>query len=108
MPLHNAALHELLTEVMKNKDAWPFLRPVQKYEVKYHYKLHKNALLFKYSFSLQVPDYYEVISKPMDFGTIKYKLNMGEYQRDAEFMADAVLVFENCNTYNDSDADVYK
>lgn len=44
----------------------------------------------------------------MDFGTIKYKLNMGEYKNDAELMADAVLVFENCNTYNDTDAEVYK
>lgn len=44
----------------------------------------------------------------MDFGTIKYKLNMGEYKNDSELMADAVLVFENCNTYNDTDAEVYK
>lgn len=44
----------------------------------------------------------------MDFGTIKYKLNMGEYKCDSDLMADAVLVFENCNTYNNSDADVYK
>lgn len=44
----------------------------------------------------------------MDFGTIKYKLNMGRYACDEEFMSDSVLVFENCNTYNDSDADVYR
>lgn len=87
LPLHNAALQELLKDVMKHKDAWPFIRPVQKNEV---------------------PDYYKVIERPMDFGTIKYKLNMGEYNFDAEFMADSVLVFENCNTYNNSDADVYK
>lgn len=72
---------------MKHKDAWPFLRPVQRTEV---------------------PDYYEVIAKPMDLGTIKYKLNMGNYKKDEDLMADAVLVFENCNTYNDTDAMVYK
>lgn len=44
----------------------------------------------------------------MDFGTIKYKLNMGEYKTDGELMKDVVLIFDNCNTYNDSDADVYK
>lgn len=44
----------------------------------------------------------------MDFGTIKYKLNMGEYKCDAEVMADASLVFENCNTYNNSEDEVYK
>ncbi|KAK9747158.1 PHD-finger [Popillia japonica] len=87
LPLHNAELQDLLAEIMKHKDAWPFVRPVQK---------------------IEVPDYYDVITKPMDFGTIKYKLNMGEYTCDEEFMSDAVLVFENCNTYNDSDADVYR
>lgn len=33
LPLHNAALHELLSDIMKHKDAWPFIRPVQKNEV---------------------------------------------------------------------------
>lgn len=33
---------------------------------------------------------------------------MGKYTCDEEFMSDAVLIFENCNTYNDSDADVYR
>ncbi|RZC38597.1 bromodomain adjacent to zinc finger domain protein 1A, partial [Asbolus verrucosus] len=86
LPLHNAALHEVLSEIMKDYNAWPFLRPVQKTEV---------------------PDYYDVITKPMDFGTIKYKLNMGEYQEDAQFMSDALLVFQNCNTYNHTEDDVY-
>lgn len=72
---------------MKDPNAWPFLRPVMKNEV---------------------PDYYDVIEKPMDFGTIKYKLNMGEYREDSHFMSDAVLVFQNCNTYNQTEDDVYK
>jgi len=33
LPLHNAALHELLSDVMKHEAAWPFLRPVQPKEV---------------------------------------------------------------------------
>lgn len=87
LPLHNAALQELLSDVMKHEDAWPFIRPVQQKEV---------------------PDYYEVISNPMDFGTIKYKLNVGDYSTDSQVLKDVVLVFENCSTYNSSDADVYK
>ncbi|CAG9839448.1 unnamed protein product [Diabrotica balteata] len=87
LPLHNAALQELLVEVIKHADAWAFVRPVQKTEVK---------------------DYYDIITKPMDFGTIKYKLNMGKYSNDAQLMEDAVLVFENCNTYNESESEVYK
>lgn len=34
LPLHNAALQELLTEVMKHEDSWPFTRPVTKSEVR--------------------------------------------------------------------------
>lgn len=33
LPLHNAELQDLLAEIMKHKDAWPFVRPVQKIEV---------------------------------------------------------------------------
>lgn len=33
LPLHNAALQELLADVMKHESAWPFLRPVQQKEV---------------------------------------------------------------------------
>ncbi|XP_076268228.1 ATP-dependent chromatin assembly factor large subunit isoform X2 [Rhynchophorus ferrugineus] len=87
LPLHNAALQELLSDVMKHEDAWPFIRPVQQKEV---------------------PDYYEIITTPMDFGTIKYKLNVGEYSTDSQLLKDVILVFENCNTYNSSDAEVYK
>lgn len=34
LPLHNAAMQDLLQEVMKYPDAWPFLRPVKNHEVK--------------------------------------------------------------------------
>lgn len=33
LPLHNATLQELLGDVLKHDDAWPFLRAVQKFEV---------------------------------------------------------------------------
>lgn len=36
LPLHNAALHELLSDIMKYKHSWPFIRPVQKNEVEIH------------------------------------------------------------------------
>ncbi|CAH1123750.1 unnamed protein product [Ceutorhynchus assimilis] len=87
LPLHNAALQELLSDIMRYEAAWPFLRPVQQKEV---------------------PDYYDIIKEPMDFGTIKYKLNMGKYSTDSQLMRDVVLVFNNCNTYNSSSDEVYK
>ncbi|KAL1497561.1 hypothetical protein ABEB36_008502 [Hypothenemus hampei] len=87
LPLHNAALQELLGDVMKHDAAWPFLRPVHQKEV---------------------PDYYEIIQTPMDFGTIKYKLNMGEYSTDSQLMRDVALIFSNCQVYNSSNDEVYK
>lgn len=33
LPLHNAALQELLADIMKHEAAWPFLRPVHQKEV---------------------------------------------------------------------------
>lgn len=48
----------------------------------------------------QVPDYLEVIDQPMDFTTIKTKLDNEEYSADEEFINDAVQVFINCYTYN--------
>lgn len=44
----------------------------------------------------------------MDFGTIKNKLNMGNYNSDGQVMRDIGLIFENCNTYNSSEDEVYK
>ena len=33
LPLNNAALQDLLKELMHHSDSWPFLRPVHKTEV---------------------------------------------------------------------------
>lgn len=44
----------------------------------------------------------------MDFGTIKHKLNMLEYRNNSEVIADALLVFENCFSYNQSDTDIFQ
>ncbi|XP_034176912.2 ATP-dependent chromatin assembly factor large subunit isoform X2 [Osmia lignaria lignaria] len=80
-------LQELLTDVMHHRDSWPFLSPVTKDEV---------------------PDYHDIISNPMDFGTIKYKLNNGEYETSEQFFGDCHLVFENCQAYNEEHSAVYK
>lgn len=44
----------------------------------------------------------------MDFGTIRHKLNVLDYRNTSEVLADALLVFENCDMYNQPDTDVYK
>ncbi|EZA54009.1 Bromodomain adjacent to zinc finger domain protein 1A [Ooceraea biroi] len=81
-----AKLQELLTDVRHHRDSWPFLSPVTKNEV---------------------PDYHDIISNPMDFGTIKYKLGNGDYEALDQFFSDCQLVFENCRLYNKEHSSVY-
>ncbi|XP_026742948.1 bromodomain adjacent to zinc finger domain protein 1A-like [Trichoplusia ni] len=77
--LHADLMQQLLRDVMKHKDCWPFYEPV----------------------SLEdVPDYLSVIEQPMDFSTIRNKLEAGEYDTDDDLLGDAALVFLNCYTYN--------
>ncbi|XP_063895724.1 bromodomain adjacent to zinc finger domain protein 1A [Helicoverpa armigera] len=86
-PLHTEQLQTLLRDVMKHKDCWPFYEPV----------------------SLEdVPDYLQVIDQPMDFTTIRNKLEAGDYTADEHLIADAALVFLNCYTYNKDDHPVAK
>jgi len=46
------------------------------------------------------PDYYTVVKKPMDFNTIKEKLNFLIYKSSDAFAADIRLVFSNAVYYN--------
>ncbi|XP_035825711.1 bromodomain adjacent to zinc finger domain protein 1A [Aplysia californica] len=78
---------ELINELMKHEDAWPFLKPVDK-------KL--------------VPDYYDVIEVPMDFGTIRNKIHAFTYQKPSAMLADVRLIFSNCVEYNTRNSPEYK
>lgn len=85
--LDNVVLYGLLTDIKNHKDSWPFDRPVNKAEV---------------------PDYYNVIQRPMDFAKIKSKLNLGEYSSNYDFMSDIQLVFTNCDLYNVNGSEIYQ
>jgi len=71
--------------------AQPFLEPVNPIDAK-------------------APDYFQVITQPMDLGTIGRKLKLRESQHDKsglraystlqEFTNDVELVFSNCFRYN--------
>lgn len=50
--------------------------------------------------ALQIPDYPDIVKNPMDFGTIKKKLNNYAYRNGQEFLDDVGLVFANCILYN--------
>jgi hypothetical protein len=49
------------------------------------------------------PDYFEIIKNPMDFGTIKERLDSNFYLFANQFKADVELVFYNCFLYNPDD-----
>lgn len=50
--------------------------------------------------ALNIPTYLNVVKKPMDFGTIRQKLDRGEYENAKEFETDARQVFKNCYLFN--------
>ncbi|KAH8912605.1 Bromodomain-containing protein [Coniochaeta sp. PMI_546] len=46
-----------------------------------------------------VPDYFDKVTKPMDLGTMKGKMDRGEYTNEEEFLNDMNQIFSNCYTY---------
>ncbi|KAJ3076813.1 hypothetical protein HK102_005340 [Quaeritorhiza haematococci] len=74
---------QLLASLQRHSSAWPFLQPVDPVVA-------------------QAPDYFDIIKKPMDLGTIENKLGAGEYGQVQEFVDDIVLMLNNCFTYNPS------
>ncbi|KAK7389177.1 hypothetical protein VNO78_24012 [Psophocarpus tetragonolobus] len=54
-----------------------------------------------------IPDYFTIIKHPMDLGTVKSKLNSGEYSSLMDFAADVRLTFSNAMTYNPPGNDVH-
>ncbi|XP_073939770.1 bromodomain adjacent to zinc finger domain protein 2A isoform X3 [Castor canadensis] len=77
----------ILMEMESHDAAWPFLEPV-------------NPRL--------VSGYRRVIKNPMDFSTMRERLLRGGYSSSEEFAADALLVFDNCQTFNEDDSEVGK
>uniref|UniRef100_A0A4W6ET75 Bromodomain adjacent to zinc finger domain, 2A n=1 Tax=Lates calcarifer TaxID=8187 RepID=A0A4W6ET75_LATCA len=75
----------ILMEMEAHADAWPFLEPV-------------NPRL--------VPGYRRIIKNPMDFLTMREKLLQGGYCSCEEFAADAQLVFNNCELFNEDTSEV--
>lgn len=81
----------IFRQVTQHKWAWPFMEPVDVEGLKLH-------------------DYYEVIKKPMDLGTVKSKMEAKDgtgYNNVREIYSDVRLVFKNAMTYNDERDDVH-
>jgi hypothetical protein len=56
---------------------------------------------------LGLPDYFEIIKKPMDLGTIHKKLDGGAYHHLEDFQCDVNLTFDNAMAYNEENTVVY-
>lgn len=82
------ACTSILNEITKSKHKkfnWPFLEPV-------------DVEL--------VPNYLNIVEKPMDLSTIRKKLT--NYQNRFEFFSDLILMIRNCFKFNAPESEVYK
>ncbi|UMM11000.1 hypothetical protein L5515_000505 [Caenorhabditis briggsae] len=77
----------ILKKLTADKNAWPFLKPVDKHEV---------------------PDYYAYIKHPIDFKTIQEKFRRKYYAHQHLFIADLTRMFQNCYSFNGIDTIYYK
>ncbi|XP_062432001.1 bromodomain adjacent to zinc finger domain protein 1A isoform X2 [Rhea pennata] len=74
-----SAFEQLVVELVRHDDSWPFMKLVSK---------------------IQVPDYYDIIKKPIALNIIREKVNKCEYKLASEFIEDIELMFSNCFEYN--------
>ncbi|XP_004301841.1 PREDICTED: uncharacterized protein LOC101293891 [Fragaria vesca subsp. vesca] len=51
----------------------------------------------------ELPDYHEIIENPMDFGTVREKLDQGAYGNLEQFEKDVFLISSNAMQYNAPD-----
>ncbi|TSO25194.1 Bromodomain adjacent to zinc finger domain protein 1A [Bagarius yarrelli] len=80
--VHELSVYEQLTvDLVRHEDSWPFMKLVSK---------------------TQVPDYYDIIKKPIALSIIRERVNNCEYQTASEFIDDVKLMFSNCFEYNPS------
>lgn len=56
----------------------------------------------------EFPEYYEQIKQPMDYGTMKQKLENGEYRSAQAMQKDFILILQNCRTFNAPSSDIVK
>ncbi|ONK79826.1 uncharacterized protein A4U43_C01F10520 [Asparagus officinalis] len=51
----------------------------------------------------ELPDYHDIIKHPMDFGTVRKKLDSGAYENLEQFESDIFLISSNAMRYNSPD-----
>ncbi|XP_013119085.1 transcription initiation factor TFIID subunit 1 isoform X2 [Stomoxys calcitrans] len=74
---------KLHSKIKTMQESWPFLKPVNKKQVK---------------------DYYTIIKRPMDLETLGKNIEAHYYHTRADFLADVELIATNCEQYNGSES----
>ncbi|KAI3884899.1 hypothetical protein MKW92_003694 [Papaver armeniacum] len=72
---------KILRKLMTHPGSWIFNTPVDPIE-------------------LNIPDYFSIITEPMDLGTVKHKLQAKRYLDGSVFASDVRLTFSNAMRYN--------
>lgn len=58
--------------------------------------------------ALGIPDYYEVITHPMDFSTVWDNLDKGSYTSPYFFIRDVQRIWANCKKFNEDDSEIVR
>jgi hypothetical protein len=56
----------------------------------------------------ELPEYYEQIEHPMDYGTMRQKLERGEYRSAQAMQKDFILVMQNCLKFNAEGSEIVR
>ena len=78
---------KVMPAIWAHKFTWPFKKPVD-------------------AIKLGIPDYHNIVKQPMDFGTVRKRLNNKYYWSGSECRDDIRLVFSNCFLYNKPELDI--
>ena len=54
------------------------------------------------------PDYYDIISEPIDMKEIDNKIKTNQYKTEEEMISDCKLMFSNCRLYNEEGSAIYE
>nr|CAD7196388.1 unnamed protein product [Timema douglasi] len=58
--------------------------------------------------ALGIPDYFDIVKRPMDLSAVKRKLDTGQYSDPWEYVDDVWLMFDNAWLYNRKTSRVYR
>ncbi|KAK9826315.1 hypothetical protein WJX74_008260 [Apatococcus lobatus] len=58
--------------------------------------------------ALGIPEYRDIIKRPMDLGTVSHKLQGNRYRGLYDVRADINLIWRNCQAFNEPGSDVYE